>query len=625
MAVTAIGCAERPAEHLVATGRPIVGGSADTNPAHMATVAITNQPGSYFCSGTLITDSVVLTAAHCLEDYWGNPVDPTTLQVFFGNNAYSTGQYRQVSEGIQHPQWNRNTLQRDIALLRLASTAPANVTPIPYLPSNLGLTQADVGATVEFSGFGMTENGTDGQKLHVQNAIDVVCDDPAGCNGGNVVQYAMGYDETPGGPCSGDSGGPAYLLRNGTEYVAGITSYGDQNCQYFGASTMPDRYASFIDNFINSGTAEICDNNIDDDGDNLVDCDDPDCSADPNCQGPSACSQAQTINCGDTITGDSASGVSQFVNYYCPSGGVSERGPEVAYLLSAPQGAQVNVDMTLGNGGDLDLFLVNGQNGNCSPSDCVDVSGQSNQAAEHLSFVKGAGEQYLVVETWDTANSYTISVTCGQPEDCTNGIDDDGDGQIDCADSDCAQHPSCISQSACTNAQVVTCGDSVTGDTNNGLQVFNTYSCLPNDQEAGPEVAFKLDVPTGITVTADMVNAQGSDLDLFLVAAAGGGCDPNSCIDSSVNYQTAEQINFQMPSGGAYLVVETWETPASFTLDITCSSRPENCTNGVDDDGDRLVDCEDPDCANNPACNPPEDCTNGVDDDGDGFIDCADT
>jgi hypothetical protein len=30
------------------------------------------------------------------------------------------------------------------------------------------------------------------------------------------------------------------------------------------------------------------------------------------------------------------------------------------------------------------------------------------------------------------------------PEDCTNGIDDDGDTKIDCQDEDCAAHPSCI-------------------------------------------------------------------------------------------------------------------------------------------------------------------------------------
>jgi len=47
--------------------------------------------------------------------------------------------------------------------------------------------------------------------------------------------------------------------------------------------------------------------------------------------------------------------------------------------------------------------------------------------------------------------------------------------------------------------------------------------------------------------------------------------------------------------------------------------RSEDCDNGVDDDGDGDVDCEDSDC---PAC--PEICDNAIDDDRDGDIDCDD-
>ena len=51
----------------------------------------------------------------------------------------------------------------------------------------------------------------------------------------------------------------------------------------------------------------------------------------------------------------------------------------------------------------------------------------------------------------------------------------------------------------------------------------------------------------------------------------------------------------------------------------------EICVNGVDDDGDGLVDCNDPACVNDPACQiGPEICSNGVDDDHDGLIDGAD-
>jgi hypothetical protein len=53
----------------------------------------------------------------------------------------------------------------------------------------------------------------------------------------------------------------------------------------------------------------------------------------------------------------------------------------------------------------------------------------------------------------------------------------------------------------------------------------------------------------------------------------------------------------------------------------------ESCTDGQDNDGDKLIDCADPDCAGNAACGEgsKEVCTDGQDNDGDKLIDCADS
>jgi hypothetical protein len=64
--------------------------------------------------------------------------------------------------------------------------------------------------------------------------------------------------------------------------------------------------------------------------------------------------------------------------------------------------------------------------------------------------------------------------------------------------------------------------------------------------------------------------------------------------------------------------------PAGSCVHATIDDCPiEVCDNGVDDDGDGLVDCADSDCANNPVC-PTEICGNCIDDDGDGKIDYED-
>jgi hypothetical protein len=53
----------------------------------------------------------------------------------------------------------------------------------------------------------------------------------------------------------------------------------------------------------------------------------------------------------------------------------------------------------------------------------------------------------------------------------------------------------------------------------------------------------------------------------------------------------------------------------------------EICDNETDDDGDAAVDCDDSDCSADPACETPavEICDDGQDNDGDELVDCDDT
>jgi cysteine-rich repeat protein len=56
--------------------------------------------------------------------------------------------------------------------------------------------------------------------------------------------------------------------------------------------------------------------------------------------------------------------------------------------------------------------------------------------------------------------------------------------------------------------------------------------------------------------------------------------------------------------------------------------RVELCDNGVDDNSNSLVDCDDPGCGSDPNCmhvDPELDCSNGIDDDSNGFTDCDDS
>ncbi|MEQ9442322.1 MAG: T9SS type A sorting domain-containing protein [Cyclobacteriaceae bacterium] len=59
-------------------------------------------------------------------------------------------------------------------------------------------------------------------------------------------------------------------------------------------------------------------------------------------------------------------------------------------------------------------------------------------------------------------------------------------------------------------------------------------------------------------------------------------------------------------------------------LSISAIAQELNCYNGIDDDGDGLVDCFDGDCSGHIVCNIEFICDDGIDNDGDGLIDCED-
>ncbi len=97
----------------------------------------------------------------------------------------------------------------------------------------------------------------------------------------------------------------------------------------------------------------------------------------------------------------------------------------------------------------------------------------------------------------------------------------------------------------------------------------------------------------------------------LLVVCACGGKDPD-CADD------------EREVDGECVADDDTDTTDTDTDTDTDTTTPEDCGDGVDNDGDALVDCEDGDCADEPACMGEQICDDGIDDDEDGNIDCAD-
>ena len=144
-----------------ATNPLIVGGEpvpdiADT-PWQVALVsggAARNQ----FCGGSLVAETWVLTAAHCVDNF-AVDMNPARLEVVAGTLEYATGgEQVGVTEILVHPNWDDDTMDHDAALLRLASPATLGQ-PIELMAGDEAV---PVGVNVRVSGWGATSEGGPG-------------------------------------------------------------------------------------------------------------------------------------------------------------------------------------------------------------------------------------------------------------------------------------------------------------------------------------------------------------------------------------------------------------------------------------------------------------------------------
>ncbi len=349
-----------------------------------------------------------------------------------------------------------------------------------------------------------------------------------------------------------------------------------------------------------------CNNGVDDDGDGQIDCADSDCANSSSC----TCVSDGALPCNATISGTNSGGVNTASSFSCVTHQTT--GPEGVYTITSPSTGTVTVNMT-GLSADLDLFVTTGNGIGCLPGSCIDSSDNGNNSSESVSWTATGGTTYYVVADGyqGATSSFSLASTCpgGGPTtetSCSNGIDDDGDGQIDCSDPDCNGDPACTGGS-CEPEAALACDGSLSGNNAGAPTDVDQYNCF-SWPSTGPEDVYTI-VPGAGPVTVDLTGLS-ADVDLIVTTDGGGACDPSSCVGSSGEGGTdPERVEFIAQSNTTYyVVVDGYDSATSgYTLSAECAggggpTTETSCTDGVDNDADGMLDCVDPDCADDPAC-----------------------
>ena len=220
-----VGVFGTPTAHAVTYGDPVLDASKFSE---VVLIQILNTDTDEFvdaCTGTLISQTEVLTAAHCIRGY-------DTFQVVVGAIEIGQGTTIGVRDSWYSSRYSDAKFANDIGLLLLSSPANspkiARLSPASFSPS--------AKTTYTLVGFGNDQNGDQGPlraaALKVQTKAAAkyfgrIFNSKTTIAAGRYLKSERVY----AGACNGDSGGPLFSNIKGKRYIVGVTNYGATSCE----------------------------------------------------------------------------------------------------------------------------------------------------------------------------------------------------------------------------------------------------------------------------------------------------------------------------------------------------------------------------------------------------------
>ncbi|XP_076681045.1 serine protease nudel isoform X2 [Andrena cerasifolii] len=220
-------------EDMVGSQLRVVGGRASQPKAWPFMVAI-YKDGKFYCGGVILNELWILTAAHCLDGYMHHyyEIHAGLLRRF---SFSPMAQSRRARYTIPHPQYNAESMNYDIAMIRMDDPLRFNrwVRPVCLPEADiLGYMwrrKPDANSTCVAIGWGATrEQGPDPD--HMREVEVPILENCKYEVDKNEAAICAGYPQGGHDACQGDSGGPLMCKNPYSEsqwYVAGIVSHGE--------------------------------------------------------------------------------------------------------------------------------------------------------------------------------------------------------------------------------------------------------------------------------------------------------------------------------------------------------------------------------------------------------------